>query len=368
MKRRYPFADHVVHVPVPRAAYDVVVGQRLLSHVAPTLRSLGLPETLVILTDRRVAGLYLDPLVRHLRRHAFTVLPIIIPSGERQKSLSSAERIFSTMLSNGIGRQATVLAFGGGVVGDLGGFVAATYQRGIPLVHIPTTLLAQVDSSIGGKVAVNHPLGKNMVGAFYQPRLVWADVSYLRSLPQRELVCGLGEVVKYGIIRDPRLFSWLRENLPRVIRKENRSLLHVQARCAAIKASVCGRDERETGVRIILNYGHTVGHAIEAAGGYSSIKHGEAVLLGMKAEAWLAKRLGIMSDRTYGRIASLIEAIPLRGLPTNIRMAAVMNSMQLDKKNRKGRKRFVLPRRIGSVVVVEGGDDGIVRESVRMVL
>ena len=368
MKRKPAFARHVVHVPVKGAPYDVVVGNGMTTHLGQTLRDLGIANDVVIVTDRTIAAWYLDPLVRHLRRKGFRPRSIVLPPGEQQKSLTTASKVYSSMIRAGIGRSSAVLALGGGVIGDLSGFVAATYHRGITLVQIPTTLLSQVDSSIGGKVAVNHPLGKNMIGAFYQPTVVWTDVSYLRTLPVRELTCGLGEIIKYGVIRDPKLFTWLEEHVDGVLLRREEDLLHVQATCSSTKAAICGRDERESGVRVILNFGHTIGHALEAAGGYRSVKHGEGVLMGMKAESWLARELGLLRDTTYERIIDLIDRVPLYCSTRSLRPSAILQAMSRDKKSVSGKKRFVLPTRIGRVEVVEGISPALIKASLKEIL
>jgi len=368
MKRRPSFARHLVRVPLRRAPYDVVVGSDMGRAFGKTIRKIGLGPDVVIITDRNVARLYLEPLRRVLLSEGFSPLSIVIPAGERRKSLESASRIFATLLRNRKGRDCSIIALGGGVIGDLAGFVAAAYQRGVPLVHVPTTVLAQVDSSIGGKVAVNHPLGKNMIGAFYQPRLVWADISYLKTLPKREISCGLGEIIKYGVIRDRKFFGWLEDHLPEVLRLEMAALLHVQATCARIKARICGRDEKEWGERIVLNYGHTVGHALEAAGRFRTVKHGEGVLLGMKAEAWLARALGLLRPGEYDRITGLIDRVPLSIRTGALRLNELYGAIQRDKKSRSGEIRFVLPVRVGAVRVAEGPDKRLVRASVRSIL
>ena len=368
MKRRPAYAHHVVPVRVKGHPYDIIVGRRMTSHLGPALRRLGVGTDVVIITDRNIAQWYLDPLVRHLERNNFRTIPIVLPHGETQKSLERASKIYSTMIGNGVGRHSAVLALGGGVIGDLSGFVAATYQRGITLIQVPTTLLSQVDSSIGGKVAVNHRLGKNMIGAFHQPTVVWTDVACLRTLPKREISCGLGEIIKYGVIRDATLFNWLEENVEAVIRKKENALLHVQATCSSAKAVICSRDERETGLRVILNFGHTVGHALEAAGGYRSIKHGEGVLLGMKAETWIAREMGLITAPVYDRIFALVNRVPLFCTTRGLRASSIMSAMKRDKKSRSGKKRFVLPRRIGKVEVVEGVNNDLIAESLRVIL
>src|SRR3990172_7308869 len=258
-------------------SYPIYVGSDMGSDLGATCRKHGLPDQITLVTDRTIAKHYLRPVGNRLRAAGFEVFSTVIPPGEKEKNLSRAQALFTAMLKQGVGRKSAVLALGGGVVGDLAGFVAATYQRGVTLVQVPTTLLAQVDSSVGGKVAVNHPLGKNMIGAFFQPRFVWIDAETLKTLPPREIVCGLGEVAKYGVVFDAEFFAYLETNLERIQQLDAESMLAVQARCCELKAHVVSEDEREQGLRIVLNYGHTVGHALEAAGNYRVLKHGEAV-------------------------------------------------------------------------------------------
>jgi 3-dehydroquinate synthase len=359
---------HRIEVELGDRSYPVYVGSGVGSSFAPTCRQHRVPERIVVVSDTNVARRYLTPLLKHLRHFQFDASSVVIPPGERQKSLNRANRIYSAMLKAGVRRNAAVVALGGGVVGDLAGFVAATYQRGIQLVHVPTTLLAQVDSSIGGKVAVNHPLGKNMIGAFYQPVLVWTDVDYLRTLPMREVVCGMGEIIKYGVISDAELFTYVEANLSRLLALDRESVLHVQARCCGIKADVTSKDEKETGLRMILNYGHTVGHALEAAGEYRTIKHGEAVLLGMVAESYIAMHLGLIDAATHQRVKSLVDRIPLRPRIAAVKRSDILRAMGRDKKAVGTKKRFVLPTRIGEVRVVEDVDTRLVLESLNQIL
>jgi len=269
------------------------------------------------------------------------------------------------MLEKRIPRSAAVLAFGGGVIGDLAGFTAASYQRGIRLVQVPTTLLAQVDSSIGGKVGVNHPLGKNMIGAFHQPRFVWMDAEYLRTLPPREIVCGLGEVVKYGIIRDAAFFTDVEDRLQQMINREEGDLQRVVARCAALKADVVAQDEKEAGVRAILNFGHTVGHGLESAGNYKLLKHGEAVLLGMLAESFIAREMGMLGKPEYDRIAALIARVPMNVKVGSLKTPDIFRAMGRDKKRVGTKLRFVLPTTIGSVGIVDSVEESLVRASIK---
>jgi len=272
------------------------------------------------------------------------------------------------MLKKRIPRNAAVIALGGGVVGDLAGFVAATYQRGIKLVQVPTSLLAQVDSSIGGKVGVNHSLGKNMIGAFHQPAFVWMDAEYVKTLPKREMICGLGEVIKYGVIRDAELFAYLESHLEGILRFDIEALMNVQYACAAIKAEIVSQDEKESGIRTILNYGHTIGHGLESAGRYKLLKHGEAVLLGMIGEAFIAKEMNLLNVDSYERIVSLVRRLPMKIELSLLKMADIMDAIGRDKKRVAKKLRLVLPVKIGKVKVVDDVEPVLIRSAVRKVL
>jgi 3-dehydroquinate synthase len=319
-----------------------------------------------LITDSNVAGRHLKPILSALSSAGFEVLPIIIPPGERQKNLRRANAIFTQMIDRGIGRTSSVLAFGGGVVGDLAGFVAATFMRGIPIVQIPTTIIAQVDSAIGGKTAVNHPLGKNLIGAFHQPAFVWTDIAYLKTLAKREIVSGIGEIIKYAVIADEDLFAYLEQHMPDLLALDDEVVFHVLERCSEIKASVVAQDEREHDVRIILNFGHTVGHALEAAGKYRLLRHGEAVLLGMMAESMIARRLGLIDADLQERIFSLIRQVPMRASVDALPLEEILRAMGRDKKNAGSLVRFVLPKRIGEMQIVDGVHGKIVKESVHV--
>ena len=332
---------------------------------APTCQQHGIPRQIVIVTDTNVAKHYLEPLLKHLHHFDFEASSIIVPPGERQKSLPRANAIFSALLQRRIGRRAAILALGGGVVGDLAGFVAATYQRGITLIQVPTTLLSQVDSSVGGKVAVNHPLGKNMIGAFYQPKFVWIDGETLRTLPPREVICGLAEVVKYGVIFDAEFFTYLEANLDAIINLDQEARLHIQVRCCELKARVVAEDEREFGLRAVLNYGHTIGHALEAAGNYRSLKHGEAVLLGMVAEAFIAQQMGLLSAEVLERIEAFVSRIPFEFKSVDLAPSKILDAVRRDKKTVEGKTRFVLPVRLGEVRILEDIEPGLIRLSLK---
>jgi 3-dehydroquinate synthase len=349
-------------------SYPVYIGTDAGSAFAPKCIEHGISASLVVITDSHVASMYLRPLVNNLKHHGFAVQSIIIPPGERQKNLRRAGMLYTELLRRAVDRKSALIALGGGVIGDLAGFIAATYQRGIPLVHIPTTLLAQVDSAIGGKTAVNHALGKNMIGSFYQPKFVWEDIAVFATLPFREIVCGMGEVVKYGIIRDKYLFAFLENHLEAILRCSHEELLFAQSQCVAIKTDVVSQDEFEQNIRIILNAGHTVGHALESAGHYRVLKHGEAVLLGLAAESYIAQKLGILPAESYERIIRLIGRIPLRANVSSLRMPEILSALRWDKKRIGKKVRFVLPKSIGETVIVDEVDLKLVREAVKKVV
>ena len=353
-----------VRVSLGERSYPIYVGTNLLSSIGRLFHRHRLPRTVVIITDKNVARLYLKTVQRSLVKAGFEVRAIVVPPGENEKSLSRADAIYSVLLNFKIERRSTIVALGGGVVGDLAGFIAATYQRGVDFVQVPTTLLAQVDSSVGGKVGVNHALGKNMVGAFYQPAFVVADVAALRTLPDREIVCGAGEVVKYGVIMNRKFFSFVDRNLPGIVHKDAKVLMQIVAECCRMKALVVSKDEREENLRAILNFGHTVGHALEHAGSYRSLKHGEAILLGMIAETFAAYRLGMISSKDAARIEAAILSIPMRhSVGFSFSPSRLIASMHLDKKVAGRKIRLVLPTSVGKVTLPVVVDEKIILES-----
>ncbi|HZE98004.1 MAG TPA: 3-dehydroquinate synthase [Planctomycetota bacterium] len=302
----------------------------------------------LLLTDRNCLR-YAKPVEQGLKAAGTPVHRIVLASGEVQKSLATAGRIHQQMARAGLDRKSAVFAVGGGVISDLGGFVASTYMRGIRVHLFPTTLLGQVDAAIGGKTGVNLPQGKNLVGTFYQPASVFCDPAALKTLPAREYVSGLGEVVKYGMIRDAALFDYLGANIEGIRTRDLAVLDEIIYRCVAIKADVVTKDEKESGERAILNYGHTIGHALEAAGGYKLLHHGEAVSIGMEAEAILSMELGIAPLEL---LAAQNKLLKLCGLPTRVKKLPekkVLSALKLDKKNVSGKTRFVLPETIGRV-------------------
>jgi 3-dehydroquinate synthase len=310
---------------------------------------------MLVVTNPVVAGLYGEAVKRSLAEAGFQVGEAQIPDGEEYKTLATVAGLYDAAFTGGLERGDAVLALGGGVVGDIAGFLAATYMRGVPFVQVPTTLLAQVDSSVGGKVGVNHPGGKNLIGAFYQPRFVLIDPDTLATLPSREVRAGLAEVIKYGVISDAGFFSWLEANIDRLLNLEPAALEHAIAASCRIKAAVVSADETETGLRAILNFGHTVGHALEAVTGYQRFVHGEAVAIGMVAAARLAVRLGYFEPPGAERITGLVLRAGLPAeVPAGVVPGALLEAMRRDKKVVANRLTFVLPEAIGRVRVVRG--------------
>jgi 3-dehydroquinate synthase len=337
-----------LQVDVGHSRYPIAIGSGLLTN--RELLEAQIPgRDLLIVTNTTVARLYLSKLTDSLAGRR--VADCILPDGERHKTLQTAAWVFDALVAKKMNRDATVLALGGGVVGDMAGFAAASYQRGIGYVQIPTTLLAQVDSSVGGKTGVNHPGGKNLIGAFYQPLSVIADTDTLVTLPDRELRAGLAEVIKYGCVWDPLLFDWLDTNMAKLLARDLDALTYAIARSCEIKATVVARDEREHNLRAILNFGHTFGHAIEAATAYETYLHGEAVGLGMLIAADLSQRLGLIDGAAKERVRGILTRA---GLPTEaprVGAAKALGLMQMDKKVLAGAVRLVLLEKLGGAVV-----------------
>jgi 3-dehydroquinate synthase len=336
-----------LNVDLGARSYPILIGQSLLADSAAITRHIAGPRVAIV-TNTTVAPLYLAPLQQLLIAAGKTVVPIVLPDGEAFKNVDSLMQIFDVLLAEKCDRKTTLIALGGGVIGDLTGFAAASYMRGVPFIQIPTTLLAQVDSSVGGKTGINHPLGKNMIGAFYQPQAVIADTSTLNTLPLRELSAGLAEVIKHGAIIDIKFFDWLEANIDKLLAREPVALSYAISRSCEIKANVVRQDEREGGLRAILNFGHTFGHAIEAGLGYGAWMHGEAVGCGMVMAADLSYRLGLIDYVTRMRVKSLIEAA---GLPTKappLGQARWLELMEVDKKNEGGAIKFILLKPLGA--------------------
>ena len=329
--------------------YPIYIGRGLLAQGELLKRHVS-GSRVAVISNETVAPLYLDAVLPVLS--GFQPVKIILPDGESYKTLEVLNRIFTALLEARCDRQTTLIALGGGVIGDMAGFAAATYQRGVPFIQIPTTLLSQVDSSVGGKTGVNHPLGKNMIGAFYQPRAVIIDTDTLGTLPDRELSAGLAEVIKYGLIRDAGFLAWLEENIDRLLAREPEALAHAIRVSCQCKADVVSADEREGGVRAILNLGHTFGHAIETGMGYGAWLHGEAIAAGMVMAADLSRRLGWLTAADVDRVRRLIGRARLPvAPPESISPDRFLELMSVDKKVLAGRLRLVLLRRLGEAVV-----------------
>ena len=342
-------------------SYNICIGSGVLMQIGQRLQKLGFSGKLVIVTDPRVKSLYGEALRDRLASEGFKVAMLEVPEGEEQKSLETAVRLYHALSNFHVERTTPVLALGGGVIGDLTGFVAATYSRGVPLIQVPTTLLAQVDSSIGGKVAVNHEQLKNKIGAFYQPRLVISDIITLKTLDTVELSNGLAEVIKYAVIRDRRLFTYLEKNFGEVRRLDEDVLECIVFNSARIKARIVERDERDLGLRNILNYGHTIGHAIESASDFK-VGHGEAVALGMIAAARISNEMGMLSE---GELVRLKNVIRTAGLPVEmpgLNLKRMIEAMEQDKKILMGRIRFILPKAIGRVFITDKVEISLVEQ------
>jgi 3-dehydroquinate synthase len=336
-----------ISVALGERSYPVHIGTGLIGRPDLVLPHLERRQVAVV-TDTTVGPIYLERFCRPLREAGVEAIAIVVPDGEAHKRWETVDTVIESLLGRRCGRDTTLVALGGGVIGDLTGFAAAVYQRGVPYIQVPTTLLAQVDSSVGGKTAVNHPRGKNMIGAFHQPRLVLADMDALASLPARELRAGLVEVVKHGLIRDAAFVGWLEVHIGELLALDRQALAHVVARSVQIKSEIVSRDEREAGERALLNFGHTFGHAIETGMGYGEWLHGEAVAAGMAMAAELSRRLGTLTGTDVERIRSLLRRA---GLPTEapaLSPGRVLELMSVDKKAKDGRLRFILLERIGA--------------------
>jgi len=342
----------IVDVNLGSRSYRIVVASGALQSVGERLRELRLGSRAALVSDGAIMRLYGKTVVASLESAGFTVTTIDVPEGEAAKTLAVAEHCWDRLLTAGLDRTSTVLALGGGAVGDVAGFAAATYMRGVNFIQLPTTVLAQVDASIGGKTAIDHPLGKNMIGAFHQPRLVVVDPAVARTLPEREFRSGLAEIVKHGIVLDADYFAELERDLAPLAARDLGVLERIIGGSCRLKASVVERDEREAELRHVLNYGHTIGHALEAATGYTRYAHGEAVSLGIVAEARLARRLGIADDETTTRQERMLETLGLPVRAPSIDVEPIVSAMARDKKAKDGRVPFVLAPRIGAFRIV----------------
>lgn len=364
MQAIFPSTIQQVLIDLGDRSYPIAIGAGLLGN-PDTYRDLPPASTALIVSNTTVAPLYAQALQLALSKHYQNVLQVILPDGEVHKDWPTLQLIFDALLSNGCDRKTVLFALGGGVVGDMTGFAAACYMRGVPFVQVPTTLLAQVDSSVGGKTAINHPLGKNMVGAFYQPERVICDLDVLQTLPQRELSAGLAEIIKYGPIADLAFLDWIEANMDALLARDPAALAHAIQRSCEIKAAVVGEDERETGLRAILNFGHTFGHAIESGLGYGQWLHGEGVGCGMVMAAHLSQKMGLIDTAFVDRLRALIHraGLPIIGpkLSSGDNAGRYLELMRVDKKSEAGEIRFVVIDGPGRATV-RIAPDGLVRE------
>ena len=362
-----------LRVELGNRSYDIVIGDGLASpggSGGARIRDIAGPRPCWIVTDETVAGLHLESVRTALSEAGVRSIPVVLPPGERTKNLGTVERVANAALDSAPERSSVLIALGGGVVGDIAGFAASMILRGVSFVQIPTTLLSQVDSSVGGKTGVNTRHGKNLLGAFYQPRLVLADTAMLDTLPRPQLLAGYAEVVKYGLIRDPGFFAWLERNGAEVIAENGAARHHAVRASCAVKADIVGRDEREAGARALLNFGHTFGHAIEAEAGYRLL-HGEAVAVGMVMAFELSAALGLCAEAEVARVRRHFEKVGLPvALPANRRYDpdALIRRMSRDKKVRDGRTAFVLVRAVGDAFVATEADPGAVRRAIEAAL
>jgi len=334
-------------------SYPILIGSGILGRVGEELSRLAFPHRIAVISNSTVTTLYGEELLGSLAAAGFQAELISIGDGEKFKSLQTLEDIFGQLIRRGFDRGSGMLALGGGVVGDITGFAAATYLRGVPFVQVPTTLLAQVDSSVGGKTAVNHPLGKNLIGAFYQPQLVHIDVATLETLPQREFAAGLAEVVKYGVIADREFFQWLSRERQAIMAQVPEVLVALVKRSCQIKANVVENDEKEHSLRAILNFGHTYGHTVETLSGYGTVRHGEAVALGMLVAASCAAELGLCRNEEIAAIRDLLQAFRLPVRLPDLPLDAVLEVMARDKKVKNGVLRLILNRALGDCEICD---------------
>ncbi len=355
-----------INVDLGQRRYSIFVGMGVLSELPRVLGAISKDSPVVIITDRNVISACGKMVRKVLRDFPAPCVEIVLEPGEKAKSLKVFSGAVAAIAERTRGHKPTLVALGGGVIGDLAGFIAATYRRGVPLVQVPTTLLAQVDSSCGGKVGVDLVKAKNIVGAFYQPRAVLADTRFLKSLPDRQVLSGLAEVIKYAVIKSPALFDRLEKNMAKVKSLDKDLMEYVISRCLSIKAGIVERDEFDSGdVRIILNFGHTLGHAVESASGYSGIyDHGEAVSIGMVMAGEIAVRLGIFAQSGQQRMKDLLRSAGLPLCPEGVAVRKVLTSYKYDKKFTSGRNRFVLPEKIGKVRVFEDVPESLIEDVV----
>ena len=359
--KRLSLDSQDVRVDLGDRSYNILIGNKILSRLGPRLKEFK-PSRVAIISNKTIFPIYRDTVLKSLRECNIDAEIILVPDGEEYKDFLWSYYIHGELLKARFDRSSLLVALGGGVVGDITGFIASTFMRGIRFVQVPTTLLAQVDSSVGGKTGVNHLLGKNMIGSFYQPSLVFIDLETLKTLPEREFYAGMAEIIKYGVIADRELFDYLKTN-KESITSLGESIVHIIKRSCEIKADVVSKDEKETGLRAILNYGHTIGHAVETVTGYRKFLHGEAIAIGMCAAADLAVKLGMLEQ---GDSQQIMELIAMYGLPCEMPEGLdtrdMISAMEIDKKAKAGKLKFILPEEIGAAKIVDDVDRGLIKE------
>ena len=349
-----------IFVDLGKDSYNIIVDKGLLNKVGTHISKVVSPRKAIVVTDNIVGPLYGKIVLDSLSECEFDVKLVSLALGEEQKSLAKAEELYEHLFDHEMDRKSLLVALGGGVLGDLAGFVAATFMRGIPFVQVPTTLLAQVDSSVGGKVAVNHPRGKNMIGCFYQPKAVFIDTDTLRTLPKSEITAGMVEVMKYGMIKEPAFFEYVDKHLSTILDLDSDALEEIVYNSCKTKARVVELDETEQGIRAILNYGHTIGHALEALTLYKKYRHGDAVAMGMIYVSKIAKEMGLADDTVLKRQESLFLKLGLSLKDTKLDPHDILSKLYQDKKTIAGKLRFVLPTRIGNVII----DDSVSEQTI----
>jgi 3-dehydroquinate synthase len=354
-----------VRVELGERSYYIKIDRGIIADIGAQLKEFNFSQKVAIISNPTVFNLYGNIVIDSLKNAGFEHLHVLIPDGEEYKNYDQTYYILTELLKNRLDRNSCLVALGGGVIGDITGFVASIYMRGIHFVQAPTTLLSQVDSSVGGKTGVNHELGKNMIGTFYQPRLVLADIDTLKTLPKRELLCGIAEIIKYGIIWDEGLFKFLKQNRDAVLNLNADAMKYIIKRSCEIKAEVVSKDEREAGLRAILNYGHTIGHAIETETGYRRYLHGEAIAIGMHLEARLSHLMGLADSKQALMIKEVIDSYSLPSeLPEGLNADKLISHMKLDKKVEAGEMKFILIEKIGKATIQKGVGIEDIREAI----
>lgn len=358
----------IVRTELKERSYDICIGKNLDDEIKDFLGKKKYSDKVLIISDSNVFSLYGEKYDNLFKDAGYKVAIYVANPGEGAKSLEVAQKIYTKAIEENLDRKSLIIALGGGVVGDLAGFIAATYLRGVPFIQIPTSLLAAVDSSVGGKVAVNHELGKNLIGAFYQPDAVFIDVNLLKTLPEREIKTGCGEIVKYGIIQDADFFDYLEENADKILNLDDEVTKKIITTSVKIKADVVSKDEREGDLRRILNFGHTVGHAVEKETHFKAYNHGEAVAIGMVAAMKIGEKLNLIDKRDTLRVESLLKKLQLPVRTAKVTLEGIKKSMLHDKKTINGKINFVLPVKIGEVIVKNDIPEEIVDEAVKYVI